>query len=158
MNLTTPPPDKLSDLLELAIADARKLDRTRYRPLWMFWHEAQPASGKCMICLAGAVIAGTLGCAPETTVDIGIEEDEDECMTITHKKWRQALCALDYAREGSWFEALRALNGSHPDKKGCNTIPRLATPTETGFNSWKKLDAHLESLTRSAKELREAGL
>ena len=63
MNLTTPPPAKLSDLIELAIADTRKLDRHDYTPTWMTWHRPNPADDKCMICLAGAVIAGTLGCA-----------------------------------------------------------------------------------------------
>lgn len=32
LKLTTPPPEKLSDLIELAIADGRKLDRYDYTP------------------------------------------------------------------------------------------------------------------------------
>jgi len=33
MNLTTPPPGKLSELIDLAIADARRIDRGDYLPL-----------------------------------------------------------------------------------------------------------------------------
>ena len=32
MDLTTPPPEKLSDLIDLEIADAGKLDQKRYAP------------------------------------------------------------------------------------------------------------------------------
>ena len=159
MDLTTPPPEKLSDLIELAIADARKLDRARYRPMWSTWHQPQPLGGKCMICLAGAVIAGTLGYAPETTVGIASEDTANpRWVTITHKKWRQALCALDWARVGNWESAYRALHGTDPDGKTHDTLAWLETPVESAFSNWEDLDTHLKSLNMRANQLRQAGL
>ena len=53
-------PDKLSDLLELALDD---LETTEKDPRYMIdmgeWHT--PTNGKCMVCLAGAVMAQTIG-------------------------------------------------------------------------------------------------
>ena len=95
MNLTTPPPAKLSDLLELAIADARRLDHALYTPMWMTWHRPRPLDGKCMVCIAGAVIAGTLGCPAGTSIDIATSDSTDpQSTTITDERWRRALNTL----------------------------------------------------------------
>ena len=52
------PPERLSDLIDLVAADARRLDRTTYTPGASVW--LQPADdGCCMICLAGSVITGS---------------------------------------------------------------------------------------------------
>ena len=51
-------PQSMSKLLEIAIADARSLDRSLYRPFSREWHTKLP-DGPCLICLAGSVIAGT---------------------------------------------------------------------------------------------------
>ncbi len=64
MDLTTPPPEKLSEPIELAIADARRIERGDYWPVAGAWHDPGPRD-RCIICLAGAVIAATLGC-PKT--------------------------------------------------------------------------------------------
>ena len=39
MNYTTRPPEKLSDLITLAITDARRLDRDVYVPCASAWHK-----------------------------------------------------------------------------------------------------------------------
>lgn len=73
---TTPPPGKLSDLIDLAVADARRLDRTTYTPDSSVWHE--PADDDCcMICLAGSVIAETLKCPRDQKVELGDEDNPD---------------------------------------------------------------------------------
>ncbi|MDE2905463.1 MAG: hypothetical protein OXQ28_05195 [Acidobacteriota bacterium] len=159
LNLATPPPDKLSDLIELAIADARKLDRYDYAPTWMTWHRRNPADGKCMVCLAGAVIAGTLGCARETIIDIAAEDSADpRSTTITDEPWRRALRALDSAREGHWNEAFENLRGSYPADELRNALDALPRPRHREFNAWNQFDAHLASLADCASKLREIGL
>ena len=159
MNLTTPPPAKLSDLLNLAITDARKLDHARYTPMWMTWHRPRPLDGKCMVCLAGAVIAGTLGCSTGTSIDIATSDSADpESTTITDERWRRALWALDSAREGDWLDAFRALHGSHPDGELYDALEALPAPADTEFNDWNRLDAHLASLAARATELRDLDL
>ena len=159
MNLTTPPPAKLSDLIELAIADARKLDHARYTPVWLTWHRPRPLDGKCMVCLAGAVIAGTLGCSTETSIDIATSDSADpKSTTITDKWWRRALWALDSVREGDWLAAYHAMHGAHPDGELYDALEALPPPANTEFNDWKKLDAHLASLNERAERLRKLGL
>ena len=159
MNLTTPPPEKLSALLDLAIADARGLDRARYTPVWMTWHRPRPLDGKCMVCLAGAVIAGTLGCAAGTTIDIATSESADpQSTTITDERWRRALWALDSAREGHWRDAFRALHGTHPDGELYDALEALPDPADPEFSDWDKLDTHLASLAAGANKLRQLGL
>ncbi len=159
MNLTTPPPGKLSELLELAIADARRLDRTRYTPMWMTWHRPRHTDGKCMVCLAGSVIAGTLGCPTEASIDIATHENKDpESTTITDAAWRRALWALDSAREGDWLDAFRALHDGYPEGELYEAVEALPAPAHTEFNDWDKLDAHLGSLASRAKQLRQLGL
>lgn len=159
MNLTTPPPPNLSDLLDLAIGDARNLDRARYKPIWMTWHRPSPLDGKCMVCLAGAVIAGTLGCSTRTSIDIATSESADaQSTTITDKRWRRALWALDSAREGHWLEAFKALHGAYPNDELYEAVEAVPTPANTEFHDWSQLDTHLDSLAACASRLRELNL
>ena len=159
LNLTTPPPQKLSDLIELAIADARKLDRYDYTPTWMTWHRLNPANGKCMVCLAGAVIAGTLECARKTIIDIAAKDSVDpRSTTITDERWGRALQALDATREGNWNAAFSNLHGRYPAKDLRDALDALPKPCHRLFNSWNRFYAHLASLSDRAKELRELGL
>ncbi len=159
MNLTTPPPAKLSDLLELAIADARRLDHALYTPMWMTWHRPRPLDGKCMVCIAGAVIAGTLGCPAGTSIDIATSDSTDpQSTTITDERWRRALWALDFAREGHWLDAFQALHGTCPDRLLHERLEALPVPAEVEFHDWNQLATHLVSLASCANELRELGL
>ena len=159
MDLTTPPPGKLSDLIELAIADARKLDRTRYTPMWMTWHRPRNKDGKCMVCLAGGVIAGTLGCPTDVTIDIATGESADpESETISDAAWSRALWALDSARDGDWAAAFRGLHHRPPNNEMYDALRAIPIPACSEFNDWNTLDEHLESLASRARQLRELGL
>ena len=161
MNLTIPPPDKLSDLIDLAITDARKLDQNRYAPTWHKWHQIDPGDGKCMVCLAGAVIAGTLGCARQTHIDIATSDSdtaEPDSTIITDKRWRNALWALDSAREGNWNGACRALHDVGPDDELGDALDELPPPERSEFESWGELAIHLDSLASRANDLRKLGL
>ena len=57
MKLTTLP-ETLHETLTLAISDSLSLNRTLYEPRYFYWHT--PDQGKCCICLAGGILAGTL--------------------------------------------------------------------------------------------------
>ena len=159
MNLNTPPPNKLSDLIDLAIADARKLDRNRYIPMWSTWHAPGDGADQCMICLAGSVIAGRLGCPMDASVEVTTSDmAEPKSTTIESRDWRQALWALDCVREGDWFEAFHELHGRFPETELYETLEAMPEPLYTEFESWERLDTHLGSLAERANELREIGL
>lgn len=57
-------PNKLSDLLELAVRDVQKCEAepTRFRIDMGRWHTPL-LSGTCAVCMAGAVLAQTIGVA-----------------------------------------------------------------------------------------------
>ena len=112
----TEPPTALSDLLDLAIRDARSLDRTVYTPHWRDWHrtrtECDPLTGmpipktrRCNICLAGGMIAGTLKAAPTAHVSMDAAASEQPLTA----RWEAALIAVEYARAGEWGQALLRL-------------------------------------------------
>ena len=147
-----PVPRKLSRVIELAIADARKLDRRRYRPWWTRWHEPA-ASGECTICLAGAVIAGTLGCPINMPIDM------DEQTAFSNERWRWALLALDRARTGEWELALHTLKNANRMRGVPNAELRgIPVPDAIRFHDWESFDRHLASLADRARQLRAIGL
>ena len=84
-----PPPEGPSELIDLAVADARQLDRTRYTPNPYVWH--RPADdGACMICVAGSVIAGTLKCPTDKDVEVGEGHGANpDRVTINDKRWQR---------------------------------------------------------------------
>ena len=71
-------------------------------------------NNKCRVCLAGAVIAGTLRVKPKTEVVRGTEEytltTDDGGTPVEDKVWSTALYAIDSARGGNWSKALGALD------------------------------------------------
>ena len=175
MQLTKSPPRLLSDLIELAIDDARKLDRKRYKPTFETWHEPQwhLKDKTCLVCLAGAVIASTLECATTTQVRIAPaadrrlgafsfiltsrNEEQETSGPLARKNWENTLWALDAVRNGHWNEAVRKLNGMYPNKANQERLDTLHRPDQIMFNSWESFDKHLSSLAERAERLRSWG-
>jgi hypothetical protein len=91
MNINIPkPPKLLSDLIQLALTCADKCAADpRYKFYMVFWHA--PCDGVCFICLAGAVIAKTLGADPSESV---LPNDYPP-------EWSKALLALNYICTGT---------------------------------------------------------
>lgn len=84
--MTTILPDKPSELIRLALADLEKAEESRAYSVDMgMWHGYDEISGKCTVCLAGAVMAGTLGVELNTTAGPGdFWEDKrgDDCKKL----------------------------------------------------------------------------
>ena len=103
------PPETLAETLKLALADARALARkvrtahARYDFRSAEWHTGRDArlERQCTVCVAGCVIAGTLGCAPTDTV----HPDR-----FGHR-WARALRAIDALRTGHWGLAFDKMHG-----------------------------------------------
>ena len=98
-------PDKPSELIRIALKDleACELD-PKYQINMNSWHAT--IDGKCAVCLAGAVMARTLGISP--TRDVAPEDLESD---LKHR-----LCALDCLRTGRVQFALHALGIAQPPK------------------------------------------
>lgn len=63
-------PDKLSDCLELALADLAKVERhkSKYVVNMGRWHEHD--DGKCSVCLAGSLLAKTMKIPDDVNLDV----------------------------------------------------------------------------------------
>ena len=88
-------PDKLSDLIDLALVCLIKCERSpKYKIDMSKWHQAPP-KGPCYVCLAGSVMAKELGYNIGRVVDwpSGYEKSK--------------LLALDNVRKGNIKQALR---------------------------------------------------
>lgn len=95
-------PDKLSDLLELAVTDAEAIEKTPGYVLDMNeWHKP---NGNCRVCMAGAVIARTLGVAPTLEANPNNMEDPRQGQ----------LFAIDSMRTGDFCQAARDIDVDLP--------------------------------------------
>ena len=96
------PPDKLWKVVEIALADLKKAESsTEYDVHMNWWHKP---NGSCTVCLAGSVMAFTLGVPKERNIG-------DPCRL---GKWADALYALDYFRKGDFGGAYRRMHGDYP--------------------------------------------
>ena len=127
--------------------------------MWEKWHWPNPVSGKCMVCLAGAIIAKSLNCSTKTRIVIAANRSANpKVTTITNPRWRRALLALDFARDGKWASAFRTLQEAYPNPDMRKQLQALPKPDDAEFESWKQLHAHLRSLSTCASELRRIDL
>ena len=139
------PPSRLSDLIEMAIQDARSLDRDIYEPNAREWH--LPTNGICMVCLTGAMIAQTMGEDPET---------DTEPKDYYEEGWTEALYALNEARSGEYGYALIVMGMKLPEPAE-DFRWRYPQPRNQDFRTWEELDDHMASLEDVIRALREKG-
>ena len=136
-------PNLLSNLIEVAVTDLEKVEKSRRYSIEMsVWHEPDPDTGHCDVCLAGSVIAFTL--------------KEDHTKRVVSSSFDDAtknkLNALDYARCGAIDQALYVLKGEGalwaPATGGWPSVPSYSD----GHDAFKA------ALREVATTLRERGL
>lgn len=137
-------PDTMSGLLATAIDDARQLDRTLYHPRCGEWHTAWEHR-PCQVCLAGSVIAGSLGASHHQTLYPNIFRGP-----VQHK-----LESIDFMRRGKWVLAFKAFYQLHPKISASRQLNRLPRPDNKDFNGWQEFDSHLDSLEEILPDLRQ---
>ena len=138
-------PEKLSDLIRLAIADGRKLYQERageYYPNATIFHSdvvgdyyyQNEGVDACHICLAGGVMAGTLNSDIMATL-----------MPVDFNfAWTKALRALDYVRMGQYVNALTEFYG--PGQYDDSDAWILTAPVSPRFEGWDQFLDHLDGL------------
>jgi len=93
-------PDKLSDVIMIALEDLRKVERSKKYKIDMgLWHEP---NGACSVCFAGALISQTEGATPDKYIEPDNFEDEDE----------RKFYALDHLRSYDFEEMFETITGS----------------------------------------------
>ena len=122
-------PDKLSELVTLALDDAEKLKKQVYNPSCGVWHQASghDSSGECFVCLGGMVMAGRL------------EANSQQTLNPSHfsKKTVIKLSALESFRAGDLELALS--NTGELDSSG--------KPQRLGGIRLSKIDAILNNVS-----------
>ena len=164
-------PEKMSELIRLAVTDGRALDRELYTPHCLSWHSptdffsANGNQGKvdtiCEICLAGAVIAGTLGADPKNRWLVADMLDGDD----RERGWYWALSALDEIRKGNYTIAASRLGLVPKDATEAGELIQRLLILENNHNNasfafydWRRFDRHLASLEELAPKLESLGL
>ena len=133
----------LCSLLETAIADARRLDRTQYKPRYGDWHNPN-SQGVCEVCLAGSYLAGSLGCSSKSR----LAPWNFSCST------QRTLETLNSMRCGAWQEAYRMFYQRNPSFELAMRLVRLPVPFKADFIGWQEFEAHLLSLESIIPKLR----
>ena len=130
-------------LLRVALEDAKDLDRCEYNPNSSVWHDGQDYT-LCNVCLAGMVMAGTMGEDPTS--------DVMPATVTTHKNTKLALVSLDYLR--SWCILSAATTLKIPlSEEQVMAIEELKPVGPTLFRNWFAFDDLSERLERLADEL-----
>ena len=128
-------PDKPSELLRLALEDEEKCHNSPdYIVDMEIWH--RPLSGKCTVCLAGAVMAQTL--------------ESNKTMMLSPAKFDQdtysKLHALDYFRSGYIDDGLNCLDIYKPEGGLLSKVP---------VNNYKGRDYWLKDMNKIVQMLEE---
>lgn len=132
-------PDRPSDLLELALRDLKacEKDSVLYEVDMGWWHDTSIFTDKCVICMAGAVMAKSLGAAPTNSMKPHWYDRD------THTK----LEAIDDLRTGYVDRALSLM-----DISGAITQNRTVTPYRASPERFK------DDMAVIVRSLREEGL
>ena len=141
-------PGKLSELIRLAIADARSLDREKYAPNADVWHRPLP-DGRCQVCVSGAAMAVSLGTKPDQLV---------RNVDNLPPGWDRAALALNYAREGLWVTAVNTLQNRLVSGETRTALMAMTQTQHGWFRSWNRFTKHLEELSEAADTLELYGV
>ena len=136
-------PDTIYGLLAVAIADAKAISRRIYLPHFGYWHRPLD-NGKCQVCLAGSVLARSLGFPTTSIVSTSILSSE----------LQRKMDAINAMRHGNWLFAYDLIYSSRPDPATLNTLLSLPTPAQCDFIGWRQFNAHLKSMQRILPRLR----
>lgn len=159
----------LASLVRVAIEDGRAMlkDRPEVNPDYGIWWRRNEHTGRCVACLAGAVMLGTLDGLGKHRLENCDLVNSDALQIMYTGDQVAALCALDRTRQGNLFGAYRVLD---PDRwsrdiefrdaverfefkrrKGSKTN-RVSAPGSF-FTTRGEFETHLDGLETLADEL-----
>ena len=159
--------ERLSELVKLAVDDARKLDPDAYFPNAAKWHEpmgqGEGNGVRCHVCLGGAVIAGR-GLADDfedvTPGMVAAKESRGD-MTRNDAIYNR-LVALDSVRQGLYHSAARWFQPAPSialDSRLGDALNRIQPPQHRDFRGWDPLGLFLDDLEqRVIPALQAAGI
>jgi hypothetical protein len=152
-------PDTLSGLLELALNDLRKCESDpRFKiNMWRYYmiDTSEDVEQVCHVCLAGAVMAGTLGYTIADLQSDPLNDPSVKCLLPENTPFESKLMALDFLRRGHVGYAIAAMkHGAIKYVHNLTTVShdRSVTPYEDDKCQWH------EDMALLLKHLKEVGL
>ena len=159
MSFTVKLPDKPSELIDLALADAEALDREKYTPRADYWvgsYYDGDDTVHCGVCLAGAVMINRLGVEVEGELDFEFEPELFDNHTATR------LIALDCLRRGAVGDALIRLPDAGFESVSQSLVAgrkwRESPPANCGFVGWDEFSVFAADMRRMRDDLAAIGL
>ena len=154
--IDVPVPEKLSQLIRIAIEDGRGLNREEYEPDSSLYH--MPLIGKagdnqiCYVCLGGAVMVETLNVDPSDSI----------WPSNLPARWHDAILALDRVRVGDYMEAVRiytypTIEDSIRLESEALKFEDVPGPADAHFFGFESFSAHLDSLEDIADQIEAIG-
>lgn len=162
-------PEKLSGLITCALDDMDSLDRDEYVPVAREYHHRRGGVGPTRVCLAGALMAGSLGA--------NVNETKTPFRYAAAPEGpRNAILALNWARQGRIVEALVELSPEYQAAE--ETYPqaeariesemsedelevvrrwRRAPPIWSNFMGWVYYDRFAPNMRQMAADLAAVG-
>jgi len=134
-------PDKLSELIVLAVNDMEALDRQEYLPVSRVWHEKMQwwdendeAREVCVVCLAGAVMSRQMGFGHDDSGELYIRD--------SNSNDRKKLVALELVRVLNFIPAVAMFYAIpaqlvHGEAKDLGIKVRNKYLMSNAFYSWK---------------------
>ena len=138
-------PNTLSELIMVAVTDARKLDRDQYSPFFGLFHFLD-SQCRCLVCDAGAVMAGTLG----------MDRQEDSSPSHYSRSVEAKLNALDAARRGYYGTALRIM-GLSDSRIDVAALKSIGESPYQSYRNWEEFDKHMYFMKGVAQQLEALG-
>lgn len=146
-------PRKPSELLDLVAKDWSRLSRDKYLPRSGTWHcKSNQLPEMCLVCDAGAVMAGTLKIPSDFRC-----RQADTLYERVSRRDAETLRAIDYMRTGCYPTALFLLGYLEEcdDYSLTQSIPKI--PHEN-FNFWSQIDTRIKVVKEAADAFRAKGL
>lgn len=152
IQLNKPLPDKLADLLELALDDLTEVEKDPgYRVRMNTWHEPDKHDGLfvCTVCLAGAVLARG-----------GVSREIDAIPSQFEPDVEVKLAAINELRIGNVQSALAALKGGnfYLDHDTTLAVLKLSRPVPNYPHLAVSQQPWYDAMRQLVADLRAAGL
>ena len=169
-------PDKMSELIQVAITDAKQINRHRYRADSDTWHSRRRNSDyqrnrRCSVCLAGVVIASTLEAdfnARLYPTDFGesIDLKLEALDSIRQRNFRLAFDQLarasdEFDYDGESGEILHPVihdSMIHTAMDIYDDYDDLDDISLAEFENWKEMDRLIQALEKIVDVFKEYGL
>ncbi len=151
-------PKKLSSLLELAVNDAQAvLRRKNFSFNGGHWYTKEKASGRCQVCLGGAILArsGAELSEYDGTCEAG-PGASDLPSDVTSKLW-----SINEMRIGDFSTAYAELSSNEPSEKAYHALQSASGIVQDSFRYNQGLlggRAEWKAYRKAIKILRGAGL